>query len=52
VVFYGLSIVDEAKWKVVAVVVIDAGPFRCRCCFCSFTVEKSGLGSARLLAPL
>jgi hypothetical protein len=29
VVFYGLSIVDEAKWNVVAVVVVVIGPFRC-----------------------
>jgi hypothetical protein len=43
VVFYGLSIVDEAKWNVVAVVVVVIGPFRCRLLFCSFRCQISGL---------
>jgi hypothetical protein len=39
VVFYGLSIVDEAKWNVLAVVVVVIGPFRCRL-FCCFALSK------------
>jgi len=39
VVFYGLSIVDEAKWNVVAVVVVVIGPSVVVCCFAVFAVK-------------